>query len=328
MKQTILVVGGAGYIGSHVVLDLRRQGYTPVVFDNLSTGNRDIAGRLDVAFTEGDLNNKEDIAKALQTHTPAAVMHFAAFAYVGESVTHPAKYYRNNVVNTLNLLEVMLEEGVKKLIFSSTCATYGIPKQVPISEETPQSPINPYGEGKLMVEKMLRDFDAAYGFRSVIFRYFNAAGADESGLIGERHSPETHLLPLAILAALQGTEVKIFGSDYPTPDGTCIRDYIHVSDISQAHIRGFEWLLKNDRSGVFNIGTGRGYSVQEVLQTVEKLTEKKVARKFEPRRAGDPPVLLAVADKLRKELGWAPRFESLEAIVQSAVAWHREELGV
>ncbi|MHC5614928.1 MAG: UDP-glucose 4-epimerase GalE, partial [Nostoc sp.] len=266
-KPTILVTGGAGYIGSHTVLALKQAGYKVVILDNLVYGHRDLVEKvLQVELIVGDTGDRALLDHLFKTRDIAAVMHFSAYAYVGESVTDPAKYYRNNVVGTLTLLEAMLTASVKKFVFSSTCATYGVPEFVPIPETHPQNPINPYGATKLMVERILSDFDVAYGLQSVRFRYFNAAGANPSGLLGEDHNPETHLIPLVLMTALGKREsISIFGTDYPTPDGTCVRDYIHVNDLADAHILGLEYLLKGGDSEVFNLGNGSGFSVREVI---------------------------------------------------------------
>jgi UDP-glucose 4-epimerase len=266
-KPTILVTGGAGYIGSHTVLALKQAGYNVVILDNLVYGHRDLVEKvLQVELIVGDTGDRALLDNLFKTRDITAVMHFSAYAYVGESVTDPAKYYRNNVVGTLTLLEAMLTASVKKFVFSSTCATYGVPEFVPIPENHPQNPINPYGATKLMVERILSDFDVAYGFQSVRFRYFNAAGANPNGILGEDHNPETHLIPLVLMTALGKREsISIFGTDYPTPDGTCIRDYIHVNDLADAHILGLEYLLKGGDSEVFNLGNGSGFSVKEVI---------------------------------------------------------------
>ena len=320
----VFVVGGAGYIGSQMTADLMAAGYRPIVLDNFSTGNRDIAARVGAEVLEGDIGDRAFLARAFAQYSPSAVMHFAAFALVGESVTAPARYYRNNVAATLTLLEEMVAHGVLRFIFSSTCATYGLPEQVPITEDCPQRPINPYGQSKLMVEQMLRDFDRAYGMKSVAFRYFNAAGAHPTLAIGERHDPETHLIPRAIHAAYGRGALEIFGDDYATPDGTCVRDYIHVADIAQAHLLGLRFLEQERRSEAFNIGTGRGFSVREVIAAVEGVTGRRVPYTISPRRAGDAPRLVASAEKVRKILRWEPRTSELLAIVQSAEAWQRQ----
>jgi UDP-glucose 4-epimerase len=304
------------------VLDLSSRGYTPVVVDNYITGSRRIAEVLETTVCEGTLEDRKFLKNVFSKYNPEAVMHFAAHAYVGESVKDPLKYYRNNVAATITLLEVMKECDVTKMIFSSTCATYGIPEKLPITEQTPQRPINPYGTGKLTVEKILLDCDTAWGLKSVIFRYFNAAGASASGKIGEMHDPETHLIPLVIAAALHGKTLSIFGNDYPTADGTCVRDYIHVEDISAAHIKGFEYLKNGGKTEVFNIGTEKGNSIKEVIDCVEKLSGKKVPHKFEARREGDPPTLVASAAKLRKVLSWSPKYNEIAEIIGTALNWH------
>ncbi|HEY9805494.1 MAG TPA: UDP-glucose 4-epimerase GalE, partial [Candidatus Obscuribacterales bacterium] len=287
-KPTILVTGGAGYIGSHAVLALQKAGYTVLVLDNLVYGHRDLVEQvLQAELIVGDTSDRALLDQVFATHDIAAVMHFAAYAYVGESVTDPAKYYQNNVVGTLTLLEAMLAASVNKLVFSSTCATYGFPKTVPIPEEHPQQPINPYGASKLMVERILADFDTAYGLKSVCFRYFNAAGADPKGRLGEDHNPETHLMPLVLMTALGKREsISIFGTDYPTPDGTCIRDYIHVSDLATAHLLGLEYLLQGGQSEVFNLGNGSGFSVRQVIEVAQQVTGKSIPAVEHDRRPG------------------------------------------
>jgi UDP-glucose 4-epimerase len=320
--KTILVAGGAGYIGSHVVRDLKARGYAPVIVDNFSMGNRDLAGLLSVPVCEGSLDDAIFLKQVFTEHAPSAVMHFAAFAYVGESVHEPLKYYQNNLAATITLLRTMQQFGVKEFIFSSTCATYGIPKKLPISEETPQNPINPYGYSKLAVERILFDCDRAYGMRSVIFRYFNAAGASADALIGERHDPETHLIPLAINAAFGKEQLVVFGDDYPTHDGTCTRDYIHISDISDAHIRGLEYLQKGGKTDAFNIGTEKGNTVKEVIDCIEQVSGKKVNFVVKERREGDPAALVASAKKLRTTLNWVPKYPDLKQIIETAVRWH------
>ena len=329
-KQNILVVGGAGYIGSHVVLALKRAGYDVVILDNLIYGHKDLVEQvLQVELVIGDIADRTLLDRLFKTHNIAAVMHFAAYAYVGESVEEPAKYYRNNVMGSLILLEAMLAASVTKLVFSSTCATYGIPTTVPVTEEHPQNPINPYGASKLMVERILSDFAQAYDFRSVCFRYFNAAGADPTGLLGEDHTPETHLIPLVLLAALGKREsVSIFGTDYPTPDGSCIRDYIHVADLAQAHLLGLEYLLKGGNSDVFNLGNGNGFSVREVIETAHKVTGKDIKVIERDRRPGDPPCLVGSGKKATKILGWNPQYSQLDDILSHAWQWHQHRLGV
>lgn len=325
VKPTILVTGGAGYIGSHAVLALKRAGYGVVVLDNLVYGHRDLVEKiLQVELIVGDTNDRPLLDELFATHQIAAVMHFSAYAYVGESVTDPAKYYRNNVVGTLTLLEAMLAASVKQFVFSSTCATYGVPKGVPISEDHPQNPINPYGATKLMVERILSDFDVAYGLKSVYFRYFNAAGADPTGLLGEDHNPETHLIPLVLMAALGKREsVSIFGTDYPTPDGTCIRDYIHVTDLADAHVLGLEYLLQGGDTDVFNLGNGNGFSVKEVIDTAVTVTGRDIKVVESDRRPGDPPSLVGSSDKARKILGWKPQYSALNEIITHAWQWHQ-----
>ncbi len=323
-KGKILVVGGAGYIGSHAVKELNLQGYETVTFDNLVYGHRDAVKW--GAFEEGDMADENRLRELFATHEIAAVMHFAAYAYVGESVTDPEKYYFNNVAATLNLLKVMREFGVTKFIFSSTCATYGEPQVVPIPEDHPQNPINPYGMSKLMVEKILADYGRAYGLKSIAFRYFNAAGADPDGEIGERHDPETHLIPLVMEAILGGRKLKIFGDDYPTADGTCIRDYIHVVDLARAHILGLERLLAGGDSAVYNLGNGSGYSVKQIIETTEKVSGRKVPYDVAPRRAGDPAALIGSAGKAIAELGWKPEFAEIDRIIETAWHWHRSRV--
>ncbi|KAF3884384.1 MULTISPECIES: UDP-glucose 4-epimerase GalE [Nostocales] len=325
-KPTILVTGGAGYIGSHTVLALKLAGFDVIVLDNLVYGHRDLVEQvLQVKLIEGDTNDQALLNNLFKTHDIAAVMHFSAYAYVGESVTDPAKYYRNNVTGTLTLLEAMLAASVKKFVFSSTCATYGVPQVVPIPEDHPQNPINPYGATKLMVERILSDFDAAYDFKSVRFRYFNAAGAHPQGLLGEDHNPETHLIPLVLLAAMGKREsISVFGTDYPTPDGTCIRDYIHVTDLADAHVLGLEYLLKGGNSEVFNLGNGNGFSVKEVIDTAKTVTGKDIKVVECDRRPGDPPSLIGSGEKARKILGWNPQYSSIENIIAHAWQWHQK----
>ncbi|MBD2677167.1 MULTISPECIES: UDP-glucose 4-epimerase GalE [Nostoc] len=325
-KPTILVTGGAGYIGSHTVLALKQAGYNVVILDNLVYGHRDLVEKvLQVELIVGDTSDRSLLDHLFKTHDISAVMHFSAYAYVGESVTDPAKYYRNNVLGTLTLLEAMLTASVNKFVFSSTCATYGVPEFVPIPETHPQNPINPYGATKLMVERILTDFDVAYGFKSVRFRYFNAAGANPDGLLGEDHEPETHLIPLVLLTALGKREsISIFGTDYPTPDGTCIRDYIHVNDLADAHILGLEYLLKGGDSEVFNLGNGSGFSVREVIAAAEAVTGASIKVEERDRRPGDPPILIGSAEKARTMLNWQPQYPSIKDIVAHAWQWHQK----
>lgn len=325
-QSTILVTGGAGYIGSHAVLQLKKAGYNVVVLDNLVYGHRDIVEQvLQVEFVEGDTNDRPLLDQLFARYPISAVMHFAAYAYVGESVQDPDKYYRNNVIGTLTLLEAMLAANVKQFVFSSTCATYGIPKTVPIPEDHPQDPINPYGMTKLMVEKILADFDLAYGLKSVCFRYFNAAGADPDGQLGEDHQPETHIIPLVLQTALGLRDsVAVFGTDYPTPDGTCIRDYIHVTDLATAHVLGLEYLLKGGQSSQFNLGNGNGFSVKEVIETARQVTGRPINVVEQDRRPGDPPALIGSAEKARTILGWQPQYDDLSEILRHAWTWHQK----
>lgn len=328
-KSTILVTGGAGYIGSHAVLALKQAGYEVVILDNLVYGHKDLVEQvLKVELIEGDTGNRDLLDKLFKSRDIAAVMHFSAYAYVGESVSNPAKYYRNNVIGTITLLEAMLAASVKKFVFSSTCATYGVPETVPIPEDHPQNPINPYGATKLMVERILSDFNEAYDFKSVRFRYFNAAGADPSGLLGEDHNPETHLIPLVLQTALGKREsISIFGTDYPTDDGTCVRDYIHVSDLADAHVLGLEYLLKGGDSTFFNLGNGNGFSVKEVIETARKITGKEIKAIECDRRPGDPPALIGSAEKARNRLGWQPQYPSIKDIMAHAWEWHQKRHG-
>lgn len=319
----ILIVGGAGYIGSHVNKLLSERGYKTLVFDNLSYGHREFVKWGE--FVLGDLADREQLKLVFDKYHIEAVMHFAAFAYVGESVIEPAKYYRNNVLNTHNLLDVMREFGVKYFIFSSTCATYGTPQEIPITEICPQKPINPYGKSKLMVEEILKDFDTAYGIKNVSLRYFNAAGADPDSEIGERHDPEAHLIPLVLDAVIGKREdVKIFGTDYDTPDGTCIRDYIHVVDLADAHILALEYLFSGSKSEVFNLGNGKGFSVKEIIETAQKITGKYIKTVESDRRAGDPPVLIGNAEKARNVLRWKIKYDTIHAIIETAWNWHKK----
>jgi UDP-glucose 4-epimerase len=317
----ILVTGGAGYIGSHAVRLFLSRGHDVWVYDNLSNGHRAAvpAERLIV----GDLAEVPRLDHVLVMNRIEAVVHFAAFCYVGESVTDPGKYYQNNLVNTLTLMECLRRHGVGRFVFSSTCATYGVPERVPIAEDEPQKPINPYGNGKLAVERALADYAAAYGWGYAALRYFNAAGASPDGTIGEDHDPETHLIPLVLLTALgRRPHVEVFGTDYPTPDGTCVRDYIHVDDLAEAHLLALEH-LRPGQGLHYNLGIGRGYSVREVIRTAEQVTAKPIPVKEGPRRAGDPPALVAASEKVRHELGWQPRYTELRPIVETAWNWHR-----
>jgi len=320
--MTVLVTGGAGYVGSHALQVLRQNGLRCVVLDNLSRGHRELLSA-GTPLVEGDIGDDALVRRVIAEHGVTAVMHFAAYAYVGESVAHPARYYANNVAATTALLTSMVESGVKQIVFSSTCATYGMPESVPITEAHPQRPVNPYGASKLMVERILQDFDRAYGLKSVALRYFNAAGADPEGRIGEWHEPETHIIPLALeVAAGARDHVEVFGTDYPTPDGTCIRDYIHVTDLAQAHVLGLRHLQSGGASEAFNLGNGNGFSVRQVLDTVEKVTGRKARAKAGPRREGDPHSLVGSAAKARRVLGWKPQWDTLDAIIETAWKWH------
>ncbi len=317
----ILVTGGAGYIGSHTVRLLLAHGHDVLVFDNLSQGHREAVpkGRLIV----GDLGETAQLDHVLVVNRIEAVVHFAASALVGESVSNPMKYYQNNLVNGLLLLDACRRHRIDRFVFSSTCATYGIPTAVPITEGEKQSPINPYGNSKLAFEKVLADFAPAYNLGYAALRYFNAAGAAGDGTIGEDHTPESHLIPLVIQVALgQRPHIEVFGTDYPTPDGTCIRDYIHVDDLAEAHRLALEKIVPG-HGMLFNVGIGTGSSVTEVIRTVQEVTGKSIPVNYGPRRAGDPPALVASSEKIRRELGWVPKFATLKPIVESAWAWHK-----
>jgi UDP-glucose-4-epimerase GalE len=320
----VLVIGGAGYIGSHAARALRNAGHKVTIFDNLSTGYESLANGFELV--KGDILDAGALSKVF--HGTDAIMHFAAHAYVGESVTNPRKYFRNNVEGGLSLLNAAVDAGVKKIIFSSTCAVYGEVAKIPIDENIPREPVNPYGVTKLFFEQALEAYDRAYGMRFASLRYFNAAGADESGEIGELHDPETHLIPLAMRAA-EGLapELQVFGSDYPTPDGTCVRDYIHVNDLASAHVKALEYLAGGKGSIAVNLGTGTGASVQEVINAVEKVSGKRVPRKIVPRRPGDPPALVANPAKARSLLQWEAT-RGLDNIVSTAWNWmeHRREV--
>jgi len=313
----VLVVGGAGYIGSHAARALRRSGYEVILYDNLSTGYQRLAQGFELVI--GDIADEAKLRPVLARAD--AVMHFAAHAYVGESVQNPRKYFRNNVEAALALLNATLDAGIRRFVFSSTCAVYGVPATVPITEETSREPVNPYGASKLFFEHALEAYSRAYGLRSARLRYFNAAGADESGEIGELHDPETHLIPLALAAAAPGnSQLQVFGSDYPTPDGTCVRDYIHVNDLAEAHVRALQHLEKGRDSLALNLGTGRGHSVLEVIQAAEAVTGRPVRRIMGPRRQGDPPVLVADVAQSQKVLEWKAT-RTLAEIVSSAWNW-------
>ncbi len=322
MKR-VLVTGAGGYVGSHTCKSLARGGFEPIGLDSLErAGIRELPwAPLEVV----DTADREGVARVLEEYRPAAVVHFAAYAYVGESVANPSLYYRNNVCGSITLLDALRAAGIGNFVFSSSCATYGIPQGVPIRDDHPQNPVNPYGSSKLMVERILQDFEPAYGFRSVALRYFNAAGADPECEIGECHDPETHAIPLAIRAALgEQAAFEIYGTDYPTPDGTAIRDYVHVMDLARAHVRALEYLLDGGRSTALNLGTGVGHSVKEVVKAVEAVTGRQVKTRSSPRRDGDPPVLIANTERAEKILGWTPEMAGLTDIVSTAVQWHRK----
>ncbi|MBN1380400.1 MAG: UDP-glucose 4-epimerase GalE [Deltaproteobacteria bacterium] len=324
MKEYILVTGGAGYIGSHTVKYLASQGKPTIVFDNLTYGHREFINWSD-DFIPADLADRTTLERVFTDYNIQAVMHFAAYTYVGESVTDPARYYRNNVIGALNLLDAMRSAGVKMLVFSSTCATYGMPQEIPISESHPQEPINPYGMTKLIIERMLADYERAYGLSWCALRYFNAAGADPEGEIGEWHDPETHLIPLVLDAAIgKRPAISVFGTDYSTPDRTCIRDYIHVTDLAQAHYLALEYLQSGGTSGAFNLGNGHGHSVKEIIECVHSVTGRDIPVTYEARRAGDPHVLVGSADKAREVLGWKPHYADIDTIVKTAWNWHRK----
>ncbi len=314
----IFVVGGAGYIGSICAELLLDEDHDVFIFDNLSEGHRRAVDKR-ARFLEGDLANRDSITTALREARPDAVMHFAANALVGESMENPSKYFRNNIGNGVNLLDAMIETGVSRFVFSSTCATFGLPERVPIDETAPQKPVNPYGESKLAFEKILRWYDEIHGLRFISLRYFNAAGASEN--FGEDHRHETHLIPNVLKVALgEKPHLEIYGTDYDTPDGTCIRDYIHILDLSRAHILA----LDAKQSAYYNLGTGGGASVREVVDCCRKVTGKEIPIVEKPRRPGDPPRLIAASEKIKRDLGWQPKFQSLDAIIQSAWKWHQK----
>jgi UDP-glucose 4-epimerase len=324
--ETILVVGGAGYIGSHMVLDLLQAGQEVVVLDNLSRGYRDLLSG--GTFVEGDLGDARLLDRVFSQYRIAAVMHFAAYSLVGESVTRPLDYYRNNVAKTVELLVAMARHRVRCFIFSSTAAVYGEPRAMePLRENDPCQPANPYGATKLAVERMLADNAAAGDFRYVSLRYFNAAGADPSARLGECHDPETHLIPLVLKVATEERQnIQIYGTDYPTPDGTCIRDYVHVNDLTQAHLLALEYLLKGGDSAIYNLGNSTGHSVREVIDTARRITRHAVPTMETGRRPGDPAFLVADSSRIRRELGWKPHYESLETIIETAWNWHRRKV--
>jgi UDP-glucose-4-epimerase GalE len=318
----ILVTGGAGYVGAHACKALRRAGFAPIVFDNLSTGHKSFVrwGPL----VQGDIKDTKSLLDAMRTYNADAVLHFAASAYVGESVTNPQKYYENNVGGSLSLLRAMLAAGCRKLVLSSSCAIYGEPEEIPIGEMTPQNPVNPYGASKAMVERILSDYQHSHEIGAIALRYFNASGADSDSELGELRDPETHLIPRAMMA-IQGhiNDFAVFGNDYPTPDGTAVRDYIHVADLAEAHVAALQHLLAGKPGGAFNLGTGRGYSVKQVLHAIAAETGESLSVLNAPRREGDPPVLVADASLSRSELDFTPRLSDLKTIVQTAWAWHR-----
>lgn len=316
----ILVIGGAGYIGSHMAKLLQEVGEPYVVFDNFENGHREAVGNAPII--QGDLRASTDIENALKSYRFDLVMHFGAYIMVGESVKNPSEYYWNNFVGVLNLLDAMRHRGLNKLIFSSTAAIFGEPQYVPIDESHPKNPTSPYGDTKLAVERLLDAYDTAYGIRSVCLRYFNAAGADPDGVLGEDHDPESHLIPAAILAAMGKTPgLSIFGTDYPTVDGTCVRDYIHVMDLAQAHLLAARHLRQGGESRKFNLGNGQGFSVRQIVDTVESISGKTIPVEEGPRRSGDPAVLVASSDRIKHDLGWEPRFPDIEQIVRDAWAW-------
>lgn len=322
--KTILVAGGAGYIGSHTVKYLLNNNYNVVVVDNLVYGHSEAV--LTPNFEHIDLSDKVSLDKVFKKYKPDAVIHFAAYTYVGESVTNPQKYYNNNVVNTINLLDTMIENGVKNIVFSSTCATYGNPQYTPLDEKHPQFPINPYGRTKLMMEKIMQDYDTAYGLKYVALRYFNAAGGDAEGQLGESHDPESHLIPL-VLKAVKGEipHITVFGTDYDTADGTCIRDYIHVEDLADAHMLAVEKLFQENKSYCINLGTGIGTSVKEIIEASERVTGKKVPVIYGDRRQGDPAILFAANEKAKEVLGWRPKYTNIEDIIKTAWIWEQNK---
>jgi UDP-arabinose 4-epimerase len=325
-RPSILVTGGAGYVGAHACKALAARGYLPVVFDNLSCGHEAAVkwGPLET----GDIADRAALDRAIARHRPQAVLHFAASTSVAESVADPDKYHRNNAGGTLSLLEAMRDHGIVRLVFSSTAATYGTPDRVPIPEDAPKAPINPYGQSKLAAERMIDEFSAAHGLRASSLRYFNAAGADPDGELGELHDPESHLIPLAMQAVTgDGPALTVYGDDYPTADGTCIRDYVHVTDLADAHVRALERLAERDGADAFNLGTGAGASVRQVLEAVERVAGKAVPHTIGPRRAGDPAELVSDPSKAMRELGWVPEMSQLDTIVTTAWAWHRRDVG-
>ncbi len=322
--MSILVVGGAGYIGSHVNKMLARKGFDTVVLDNLVYGHEEavVAGE----FVQGDTANKDDIRKAFEGRDIEAVFHFANYAYVGESCLDPEKYYINNISNTLNLLAVMREQGCNKIIFSSSCSTYGVPERVPITEDLPQRPMSPYASTKLMIEMILKDYARAYGLRYVGFRYFNACGADPEGEIGESHTPETHLIPITLdVASGLRDEMMVFGNDYNTPDGTNIRDYVHVLDLAEAHIAALDYFDRGGENDFFNIGTEKGFSNLEIIEAVKRVTGRDFPVVITDRRPGDPDILVGSSEKARRVLGWVPKYSDIETVIETAWKWHENK---
>lgn len=320
MVKNILITGGAGYIGSHMLGALHDENYEVVCFDNLSTGHRDLARCEN--FIEGDLADKTLLNQVFKNNNFDAVVHFAASSQVGESIDDPGKYYRNNIANTQNLLDVMIDHDVQKIVFSSTAAIFGNPQYIPIDEDHPCNPINPYGRSKLLIEHMLADYDAAHNLKFVSLRYFNAAGADINGLIGERHIPETHLIPLVLQTASgRRDDIAIFGNNYGTNDGTCVRDFVHVLDLCDAHLLSLDWLKNGGDSKRYNLGNGNGFSVMEVVNVAKKVTDKSISITDSPRREGDPEILVADSKLIRKELGWNPKYQELESIIKHAWQW-------
>lgn len=320
----ILVTGGAGFVGSHACKALARAGYVPITFDNLERGHRWAVKW--GPFEQADLRNEQDLHRVFTKWKPWGVVHFAAYAYVGESVQDPAKYYSNNIGGTAKLLAACVAFNCKNVVFSSSCATYGVPARLPLTEDDSQRPINPYGYSKLVVERMLKDFESAHGIRHIALRYFNASGADPDGELGELHDPEPHLIPLVLFTAMgRRASIKIFGHDYPTPDGTCIRDYVHVSDLAAAHVAAIDWLAAGNPSEVFNLGNGNGFSVREVVRISEQVTGLPINTEICPRRIGDPPVLVSDSTKARQKLGWNPKFPGLDQQVGHAWRWFCNE---
>ena len=320
-SPNILVTGGAGYIGSHTCKALSAAGYTPVTYDNLVSGH--LSAVRWGPFEHGDILDRQRLDEVLSRYHPQAIVHFAAFAYVGESVTDPDKYYRNNVAGTLNLLQAAQNRGISKIVYSSSCAIYGTPSSMPINEDAAQHPLSPYGMSKLTAERMLSDFHHAHELNWIALRYFNAAGCDPAGEIGELHAPETHIIPLALQAAVYNRKLTIFGADYDTPDGTCIRDYVHVSDLASAHVSAVSALQHGRSADAFNLGSGKGYSVREIIETVQAVTGMKIPFDIGPRRKGDPPCLISDATRANRLLGWKPEISDLGSIIRTSWDWYR-----